>query len=351
MVVPVSSLSVAIQGIADYLDGELGEDVAVSVDSPQAASEAAKTASKHLLNLFFYRIAPSGFHADTGADEPFFIRLHALLTPFRGAQQQQADDTDLRILGHTIRVLQSQPVLPPILPGPPEGSDDDFRDQPDNVAYRLQAILQSPSMEDLNHIWTTQGGELAYRLSAAYEFALVPIEPLVRRSPPVPTRTAILDVSPRLDGARAPGFIELSQETTEIPIGGESPENPDPPTNWLPVVLAVDDDGALTTRREIAAGTASIKVALAGLAGERVGLEVIWARAAAPDAPDTQSPQVFTVQTHIVDAAEAQVSLGLSAPAAGDVAVVRTRPVDAAGQPLATSPFANTLTLTVPGAP
>lgn len=350
MVVPVSSLSVAIQGIADYLDGELGEDVAVSVDSPQGASEAAKSATKHLLNLFFYRIAPSGFHADTGSDEPFFVRLHALLTPFRGAQQQQADDADLRILGHTIRVLQSQPVLPPILPGPSGNGADDFRDQPGNTAYRLQAILQSPSMEELNHIWTTQGGELAYRLSAAYEFALVPIEPLVRRTSPVPTRTAILDVARQLDEARAPGFIQLTRETTEIPIGGESPANPEPPTNWLPVVLAVDD-GALTTRPEVAAGAASIEVALAGLAGERVALEVIWTRAAAPDTPESQPAQVFTIQTHLVDVPEARVTLALSGPAAGDVAVVRTRPVDAAGQPFANSPFANTLTLTVPGAP
>jgi hypothetical protein len=228
MVVPVSSLSVAIQGIADYLDGELGEDVAVSVDNPQAANEAAKSASKHLLNLFFYRIAPSGFHADAGADEPFFVRLHALLTPFHGAQQQQADDAELRILGHTIRALQSRPVLPPILPGPPAAGDDDFRDQPGNTAYRLQAIMQSPSMEELNHIWTTQGGELAYRLSAAYEFALVPIEPLVRRTPPVPTRTAILDVLPEVESARVASFIELGQETSEIPLGGESRVNPAP---------------------------------------------------------------------------------------------------------------------------
>jgi hypothetical protein len=350
VVVPVSSLSVAIQGIADYLDSELGEDVAVSVDNPQAASEAAKGASKHLLNLFFYRIAPSGFHADAGADEPYFVRLHALLTPFHGAQQQQTDDAELRILGHTIRVLQSCPVLPPLLPGAPAGGDDDFREQPGNTAYQLQAIMQSPSMEELNHIWTTQGGELAYRLSAAYEFALVPIEPLVRRAPGVPMRTAIVDVLPHADRSHATGFIELGQETTEIPLGGESPANPEPPTNWLPVVLAVDD-GALTTRREIAAGTASIEVALAGLRGERVGLEVIWTRAAAPEVPETQAAQVFTIQSHVVDAPAARATLALSAPAAGDVAVVRTRPVDGAGAPLAHSPFANTLTLTVPAAP
>jgi hypothetical protein len=78
---------------------------------------------------------------------------------------------------------------------------------------------------------------------------------------------------------------------------------------------------------------------------------VIWTRAAAPDTPETQPPQVFTVQSHVVDAPAARVTLALSAPAAGDVAVVRTRPVDATGAPLANSPFANTLTLTVPEAP
>ena len=36
--------------------------------------------------------------------------------------------------------------------------------------------MQAPTMEEINHTWTTQGGELAYRLSASYELALIPIE-------------------------------------------------------------------------------------------------------------------------------------------------------------------------------
>ena len=52
MAVPVSSLSVAIQGIADFLDGQFGEDVAISTDIPQKASDRAKGSDKHLLNLF-----------------------------------------------------------------------------------------------------------------------------------------------------------------------------------------------------------------------------------------------------------------------------------------------------------
>lgn len=351
MVVAVSSLSVAIQGIADYLDTELGPEVSVSVDSPQAANETAKASQNaHLLNLFVYRISPSGFHADSGGEDLLFIRLNALLTPFLGPQQNQAQDADLRILGHAIRVLSSQPELPPVLPGPAGADPDDFRTDPDVTEYRVQAVLQHPSMEELNHIWTTQGGDLAYRLSAAYEFAMVPIEPTTRRGPPVPTRTAILDASPDMARADEAGFIEPSEGTIPIPVGGESPANPTPPTSWLPILLAVQGD-AFTTQLTIAAGDPSAEVAVAGPVDERISLEVTWTRAASPDTPDPQSPQVVQIQTPRFDLPEARVTLALNAPLAGDVAVVRARPVDNSDQPLAGSPFANTITLTVPEAP
>jgi len=351
MVVAVSSLSVAVQGIADYLDTQLGAEVSVSVDSPQAANETARTSQNaHLLNLFVYRISPSGFHADSGSEDPLFIRLSALLTPFLGQQQNQAEDADLRILGHAIRVLSSQPELPVVLPGPAGADPDDFRVDPEVTQYRLQAVLQHPSMEELNHIWTTQGGELAYRLSAAYEFALVPIEPTTRRGPSVPTRTAILDASPDMARADEAGFLEPSEGTIPIPIGGEGPENPTPPTNWLPIVLAVEGD-AFTTQLTIAAGDATAEIAVAGPVDERVALEVTWTRAASPDTPDPQTPQVTQIQTPRFDLPEARVTLTLDAPLAGDSAVVRARPVDPLDQPLPDSPFANTLTLTVRGGP
>ena len=174
MPVPVSSLSVAVQGIADFLDGQFGEDVMISTDTPQRASERVKGGDKHFLNLFTYRVMPSGFHSATASDQPCFIRINILLTPFLSDQDGGVLDADLRILGHAIRVLHSRPVIPSVLPGD-NGEPADFRSGP-HLDYRLQAGLQAPSMEELNHIWTTQGGELAYRLSAAYEFALIPIE-------------------------------------------------------------------------------------------------------------------------------------------------------------------------------
>ena len=189
MAVPISSLSIAVQGIADFLDGQFGEDVMIITDIPQRANERVKGGDKHFLNLFVYRIMPSGFHAAAAADTPYFIRINALLTPFLSDQAGGGLDDDLRILGHAIRVLHSFPVVPGVLPG---NSNDpaDFRSE-QHADYRLQAVLQAPTMEELNHIWTTQGGELAYRLSAAYEFALIPIEPLTHRIEAGPVTTSI----------------------------------------------------------------------------------------------------------------------------------------------------------------
>ncbi len=342
MPVPVSSLSVAIQGIADFLDSQFGEDVAISTDTPQKASERAKGSDKHLLNVFAYRVMPSGFHAATGFDEPLFIRINALITPFLSEQDGAALDADLRILGHAIRVLHARPVVAGVLPGGGAGPDDFRTGQ--HLDYRLQAVLQAPTVEELNNIWTTQGGELAYRLSAAYEFALIPIEPLEHRIEAGPVTSSVLDLQPNIDAREVAGFIEFGDEAIARPLGGIGAGRPPPPTNWLPVVLFAHA-GALSNAESVAAGTTSIDVALAGPPGERVALEISWVRA--DNSEDSQPPQVVTIASPNIDDAAAVSALALTDVENGDAATVRTRPVDTAGQPLPSSPFANTLTLTV----
>lgn len=340
----VSSLSVAVQGVADFLDGHFGEDVQISVDTPQRANDRAKNAETHCLNLFVYRVAPSGFHSANTSEEAMFVRVHMLLTPFLGPVEAGVEDADLRILGHAIRVLQSHPVIPVNpLPGAGDGNDDsDFRHQ-EVSDYRLQAVLLDPPMEEINYVWTTQGGDLAYRLSAAYELALIPIEPLEHAPEPALATTAVFDVQAGLEQGAETGFLAYSDATTVLPVGATDGST-EPPTGWLPVVL-LEDGGQLANGREIVAGTASVPFALAGPPGERVALEVSWVRQ--DETPESQAPQVFQIQTHRVDAAEALASLTLENAAAGDRATILTRPVDEADEPLATSPVANTLTLDV----
>lgn len=348
MPVPVSSLSVAVQGIADYLDSRFGEDVVISVNSPQRASELLRgsNSSAHYLNLFVYRIAPSGFHASAGADETQFIRIYCLLTPFPAEGETVAADADLRILGEAIRVLQANPVLPIAatspLPGAPVGdpAQPDFRRDP-HLEYRLQAVMQAPGMEELNHIWTTQGAELAYRLSAAYEFALIPIEPLVRRAAPAPIRSALLGVNADLDG-RDGGFIDASAQTRAIPLAGTAAETP-APTAWLPVQMLVDGD-ALTSSLAIDAAATTVEIALAGPVGEEVAIEVAWTLADASE--QVQAPQIVTLRSPLIDAPNARHALSLAAPATARDGLVRTQAA-VGGVPLAESPFTNTLSLRV----
>ena len=351
MAVLASSLSVAVQGIADFLDGQFGEDVIISTDTPQRASERVKGGARHFLNLFTYRIMPSGFQTAVASDEPYFIRIHTLLTPFLTDEDNSGIiDVDLRILGHAIRVLHSRPIIPGILPGSPAiiqpgGAVDpsDFRSRP-HRDYRLQAILQAPSMEELNHIWTTQGGELAYRLSAAYEFALIPIEPLEHGIEAGPVTTSILEVHPTIEARDTAGFIDFGNDANALPIGGIGPNNPPPATNWLPVVLLANG-GILANAGTVPNGTTNIDLALAGPPGERVALEVSWVRFNQTEVK--QPPQIFTIASPSIDDPAAVKTLTLTDAATGDTATIFIRPVGPGNQPLASSAFANTISLTV----
>lgn len=342
---PVSSLSVAVQGISDYLDGQFGENVLITTHTPQQASEKVKSGDKHYLNLFFYRVMPSGFHAGAGSDEPWFIRVNALLTPFLTEQGAVAADADLRILGHAIRVLHSNPVVPTVLPGNSLDAND-FRSE-QHLDYRLQAVLQSPSVEELNHIWTTQGGELAYRLSAVYEFALIPIEPLEHAVEASQITTSIIDMQPNIKARDVKGFIKYGDDANAMPLGGIGVNNPPAATNWLPVALFAEG-GVLSNTETVANNTLDIDVALAGPPGERVALEVSWVRA--NNSTDIQPAEVFTIVGPRIDDPAVIKKLTLINAQVGDSATILIRPVDGAGQPLPTSAYANTLSLDVGGA-
>jgi hypothetical protein len=339
MPVPASSLSVAVQGIADFLVSQFGQDVVISVAHPQKAFEQAKGASgnaAHCLNLFAYRIAPSGFHADVGSDQTHFIRLNALITPFPADLDNAEDDADLRILGHAIRVLQSNPILPIGANPLPDGA---IPPQAGLKSYRLQAILQAPAMEELNHIWTTQGGELAYRLSAAYEFALVPIEPMDPRVDAAPPRTLMLDGGIGVEAGRQ-DFNSPSTDSRAFALGdGQSPI----PVTWAPVTMFVDGT-TLTNTLTVAAGTTQTPIALAGPPPETAAIDIVWTMGDATE--QLQTIQILSISSAVLDSPDARSILALSIPNGAVSGVVRTRPAMNAA-PIPGSSFGNTLSLTV----
>lgn len=308
MAISKSSLSIAIQATADFLAEEIGEDVAVTVDSPQRAQAQAKDASEHVLNLFVYRIVPSGFHADMADDQPFFVRANVLLTAFPAGSGNPPSDVDLRVLGRAISVLQSFPVIPVTLPS----ADDGGVPNDPTTRYRLQAVFQAPTMEELNHIWTTQGAELAYRLSVAYELALIPIEPLTHAVP-----------APAVTAGEFVAVVGTARRPFQMFHRG----------------------GRLFSHLDVAAGTATTELALTGVPHSRVSVVVAWRRAAG--AVERQPGQVFEIATSDVDADGARVDLALTAAADGDSATLITTLVDADDRAIAGAPPGNPIHLSV----
>lgn len=341
MPVPASSLSVAMQGVAEFLDGQFGEDVKIIIAHPNRAADIAKGANgdAHHLNIFAYRVAPSGFHADAGSGDTQFIRVSTLLTPFPNEGEAGNDDADLRILGHAIRVLQSHPVLP-ITAAPLPGADLPVPPAP--KSYRLEAVMLAPPMEEMNHIWTTQG-DIAYRLSAAYEFALIPVEPLTPREVASPPTTLMIDAGLGVQDA-ALAFNPPSADDRAFPLT-TADGTAAAPVAWAPVQMLVDGD-ALTSALEIAAAVAEVDIALAGPVGDEAAVEITWADAGGAETP--QPAQIIAIASAALDAAEAQTTLALAPPADAVSAVILARAA-AGGAAVPGAAYGNALTLSVAG--
>ncbi len=337
---PVSSLSIAVQAIAVFLDSQFSEEVNITVAHPQRASEIAKGAgaTAHCLNLFAYRIAPSGFHADAGSDETHFWRINVLLTPFPADIDTANEDVDLRILGHALRVLQSNPVLP-ITAEPLPGAA--LTEPPNRTNYHLESILLAPTMEEINHIWTTQGGELAYRLSAVYEFALIPIEPLQPRVTAPPPEAIIIDSRLGVEGASS-GFIQLNEDSRAFPLDNTEP----PPTQWLPVQMLVAADDSLTNTLNVASDAIGVTLAIAGPQAASAAMLVSWLLD--DNSSSDQTEQILPIGSPLLDDVAARVTLSLAIPANAVSASIRIRPA-ANGIAIPSSPFGNVLVLTVGG--
>ena len=339
MALVVSSLSIALQGFADFLDDRFAGEIVVSLDTPQRAQETAKGLAKSLLNVFFYRVSPSGFHAEAGSQDPLFIRAHVLLTCFPAGQGAPENDADLRVLGNAMSYLHSTPTIPVVLPGAAPGGagPEDFRTRAP-VPYRIQATLQALTMEEVNHIWTTQGTEIAYRLSVGYELALIPVEPVTARTPAGQVLAAVLDIAASpVPTLTAEGTLAYGLTPIGIPLSSSA-------ANWLPLHLFKVNAGN-TNVRSVPAGTATVDLVLVGPLGARAALTAHWTRNGGVE--EAQPVQSVTVAAQSLDSPAAKVVLNLMNAAAGDRAVILAVPADAAGVPIPNAPSGNALTLTV----
>ena len=107
MPIQESSLSIALQALANILASGIPEDVLVTVATPRQTYEYAETSDANILNIFPYKIAPSDLHASDSDEQFLFIRAYVLITAFASGRGDPEPDVELRVLGHAIRVLQS----------------------------------------------------------------------------------------------------------------------------------------------------------------------------------------------------------------------------------------------------
>lgn len=336
MALAYSALSLAAEDILGRLNAEF-PDFRTVVDSPASTSKTVDNpnAVDHL-NVFFYRISPSPMHAAQTSQDPLFIRLHALLTPFP-RKDPAVDHPHLKILGEVVRFFHQNPVSGVLQT--PLGTA--------GTTYKLRAILQAPAMEELNHIWTTQGSELAYQLSAAYEFTLVPVDPAQPKPADGQVLTTLFEVG--TDPAALPTPTGLAAGLSAV-AGLDDPAAPGAPpvvyggSRLLPNVLFAGAEGPGGTGT-LAVGAQTLPLALAGDPGSRA---LITRRVLdATGAELAQAASHHPVATHRFDTSAAALSLPLALPAGAAMVVVDVRPCDPAGIPFEPQRIGNTLTLPV----
>jgi len=164
MPLPLSSLSRVCRYVADFVGSELEastHSVRVLIGSPAEAAKDAET--EHRINLFFYLIEPSGFGLGMAPGETWLLRLHCLVTAFGAAESPvSSGENDLRLLGEVLRAFHEKPVLPPL--------------DIDGLTVRMQAVFEPLTLDQINHIWSTQG-DVTYRPSIGYEMSLLPVVP------------------------------------------------------------------------------------------------------------------------------------------------------------------------------
>ena len=234
---PVSSLSIAAYSLRRlFLQNidEMSDINSIRIGHPADNISELEEAEENCLNLFFYNVNYDGYPADGSSDNPFYIRLHCMITavghkstePESPGSSSQRDvskgENELRLIGEVMRVLHEQPLLP-------------IGDADGNEIAVLQVVPQTMNLDNLNHIWSTQT-DISYRLSVAYEMALAPVphalpadtSPLVGDS-----RMVVWGDISRETGTERNGIISLQPEVEYLEIDTRV-------DNWMPHICFVE---------------------------------------------------------------------------------------------------------------
>jgi hypothetical protein len=299
-----SSLSVAARTLRTHLAGAVGlPEGQILIGHPSlAAKDVESETNKQFLNLFFYRVEHGAYPADSTSDAPFYVRFYCLVTAL-GTKETvnggtiSAGENDLRLVGGVMQGLHESPILM-------------LQDEADEDVAQMQVVLHVLSLDDLNHIWSTQG-DTPYRLSVGYELALLPL-PLAHPSARGPRVGSI--------GIQTQGSTAYTALPADgLSVGTRAPQVPAVRVNgvrpdWTPHICWLAGDGSLQYSLAFAADAlpASLKVIPLGAPGAevRLGWEIWNPEEADPSwQPDEATPANLTVATDRLRPAQAEPSL------------------------------------------
>jgi hypothetical protein len=153
---PVSAMSDAANKLRNLLQKEIDDLLVgqIKIGHPKDTFDGLAEDGLNYLNLFFYNVQYDGFPSDGLSEDPFYVRLYCLITAVSGKTSKPSPgENDLRLVGEVMRVLHEQPVI----------SVDDGNN---SEIAQLQIVPHTLNLDNLNHIWSTQG-DTPYRLSVA----------------------------------------------------------------------------------------------------------------------------------------------------------------------------------------
>jgi hypothetical protein len=290
--VAISSFSVAAIELRKLLQKEItGLSVdQIQIGHPKYTFDKMKE-DKNNLNLFFYNVQTDGYPSDGLSENPFYVRLYCLITAV-GAKNgtPSPGENDLRLIGEVMRVLHEHPVIP-------------VEDGNNSEIAQLQTVPHPLNLDNLNHIWNTQG-DTAYRLSVAYEMALapVPLAEAVEKSP------LVGEIGTK---------VQANMTREPLPVGGFSIETSEPivprvtvdvkKPDWSAHICFIDEAKNnlaytfLKPKSQLpSSNLLSLKVLIAGLPSNQVKL--VW-ESWNPGTgwKKSGSPQNETIKTDTID--------------------------------------------------
>lgn len=265
--IAANAFSLAARGLREHLAESLPLVAGrILIGHPsEGAATAQGDAGNQYLNVFFYRAEYSGYPADATSQDPIYVRLFCLLTALGNAETDgngegnvSAGENDLRLIGGAMHALHRRPTLL-------------LSDEGRPVA-QLQIVPSPLNTDDINSLFSTQT-DTSYRLSVAYELALVPVPFAEARAR-----------DRRVGGVGAAARGELSWE--DVPDSGfavrvSGPRGPrlvvdESRAGWTPKLCIVGGEGDIRFTDSFTVGSIPPEVTVipVGATGESVAL--IW---------------------------------------------------------------------------